>query len=73
MNDKHKYNNDVVGQVFDLLLATGEEFEDSGFTCAHLAPHSPHKYAHTHAGCCVFNACVWRDRLCSCNRQNKTK
>lgn len=29
-------------QVFDLLLATGETFEDSGFTCAHMAAHSPH-------------------------------
>lgn len=28
--------------MFDLLLATGETFEDSGFTCAHMAAHSPH-------------------------------
>ena len=35
-------NLDLTKQVFDLVLATGDEFPDSGFTCAHLAGHSPH-------------------------------
>lgn len=32
---------DLKKEVFDLVIASGDEFPDSGFTCAHIGAHSP--------------------------------